>query len=165
MKKITFLATVLLISALGFSQNSNSGTADVNAVLVSPITIAEGTNGLDFGSFTKSSVDASVTVSPDGIRTFSEEDMEISTGNTPTAADFTVTLEDGETYSVTTNVTQDPENVSGEILTLRDIITSLDDESTGNNANSFTVGGTLDVPTTANAATYSGEISVTVTYE
>ncbi|MDR5590217.1 DUF4402 domain-containing protein [Christiangramia sp. SM2212] len=165
MKKITLLVTALMLSAIGFSQNTQTGTADVNAVLVSPITIEKGTNGLNFGSFTKSSVAGSVTVTPGGVRSFTQTDMEVSTGSTPTAADFTVTLEDGETYSVTTAVTQDPKNADDATLTLRDVITNLENETTGNTATSFTVGGTLDVPTTAAAATYTGEISVTVTYE
>ena len=163
MKKITFIL-IALVAGNAFAQNSESGTADVNAVLVSPISIEKGTNGLDFGSFTKSEVTATVTVDSEGTRTFSQTDMVVSTGNTPTAADFNVTFGDGETYTVSTAVTQNPKNSDSETLTLKDLTTSLSSES-GNTASSFTVGGTLEVPTTATADSYTGEISITVTYE
>ena len=152
----------MLFAATGLAQSSASGTATVNAEIVSPITITS-TGSLDFGKIAQDPVAGDVTVDAEGLnRTFDNTDMEIST-STFTVPTFTVSRANGMNYGVVTTG-DDLDNGSGDIMTLTNITTSLTSNS-GQTAESFTVGGTLQVGSNQATGTYAGEVTVTVTYE
>lgn len=162
MKNFTLLF-LALISINCYSQNSASGTATVNAEIVNPISISV-ENSLDFGRFTTSASEATVRILTDGTRTFSQTDMKIPSENVSGVPTFTVSKGTDETYGVALTVTQAPKETGGNTMTLDNLEHSLDADG-GNTAESFTVGGTLTVPADQTAGTYTGEVTVTVTYE
>lgn len=164
MKKITFIL-LALISGTAFAQSNANATAAVNAEIVTPIGIQADGNALNFGTFTTSDSDGNATVilSPNGTdRTFSSNDMIIPSNTTFSVPTFTVTKDTDATYGIEIGVNQAP-SLDGESLSLSNLITNLEEE--GNSGNTFSVGGQLNVPSGQGAGTYTGEISVTVTYE
>lgn len=164
MKKITLIAA-LLFSGMAFAQSSATGNAAVNAVVVAPISITVD-SPLDFGTFTTDDAAGTVIVGTDGARTFSDEtDMLIIGETASSAAKFTVGMDAGESYGVTTTISQQPKlGDDSATMTLSDLTSSLSSDS-GNVAETFTIGGTLTVPADQAAGTYTGQVQVTVTYE
>ncbi len=164
MKRITFIL-LTLISGTVFAQSNANATATVNAEIVTPIGIESDGTALNFGTFTTSDAEGNSTVilSPNGTdRAFSSEDMIIPSNLTFSVPTFTVTKDASATYGIEIGVNQAPTN-NGESLTLSNLITNLEED--GNSSNSFSIGGQLNVPSGQVAGTYTGEISVTVTYE
>ncbi len=161
MKKITFILFALIVGT-GFAQESAIGQATVNAVIVSPISI-ESSGVLDFAKIARTTAGGYITLSPTGVPTFEDSEMEI-VSNTYTVPTFTVSAEEGETYKVVTAGGVLNGTTTGDEITLRDITTSLSG-NTGNSDTSFTVGGTIDVGATQGSGSYSGQLSVTVSYE
>src|SRR5690606_34811081 len=98
MKKITFILFAL-IAGTAFGQNSVDGTATINAVIVSPLTISS-SGSLNFGTFTTSVNDATILISADGsTKTFSETDMELP-GDTHAVPTFIVTKHNDLEYNL-----------------------------------------------------------------
>ncbi len=164
MKKITFVLFAL-IAGTTFAQNSDNGSATVNAEIVNPITITSA-GVLDFGRIASTATAGDVTVTPDNTRTI-PEDMVVPGNKTTTVPTFTVTKEDGITYSVVTGGTTLKLEGGGEdaaTIDIKDITTSLESDS-GQTATTFTVGGTLAIGVEQAAGNYVGEVSVTVSYE
>jgi spore coat protein U-like protein len=163
MKKITLLI-MFAISAISFAQTSADGIADVNAVIVKPIGITVA-DALDFGSFTTPETGTStVTLAATGLdRDFSTTDMEIASMTSFGVPTFTVDAA-GSTYGITLNVTQAPKETGGSTMTLNDLTHNLPSDGS-NNATSFKIGGKLSVPSTQAVGTYTGKVTVTVTYE
>lgn len=165
MKKITLL-TALLICAFGIAQNTASGSADVNAILVKPLSLTVET-GLDFGTFTKANgAEGTVTVAAGGGRTFSHaSDMQIPGETASSPATFTVDLDTGEFYSLTLAVEEQPKLDGGttEEMVLSDLTSTISADD--NQSTSFGVGGKLTIPQTQTPGTYSGKIKVTVAYQ
>lgn len=160
MKKITFILFTL-IAGTAFAQNSASGTAVVNAEIVSPLTISS-SGVLNFGTFTTSVNDASITILADGSdKTFSETDMELP-GDLFSIPTFTITKSENVQYGLSLAISEDPTDGTNT-LSLSDLTSTANAEN--NDITSFTVGGTLNVPSDAAEGIYEGEVKVTVTYE
>ncbi|MCM8570148.1 DUF4402 domain-containing protein [Gramella jeungdoensis] len=161
MKNFTFLL-LAFFTANCFAQSSASGTATVNAEIVSPISITS-SGSLNFGKIAQDATAGNVIIDAAGTsRTFDNSNMEIST-STFTVPTFTVTRATGMRYGVTTSgdVLQ---TAGGDTMTLNNITTSLSSTS-GLADSSFTVGGTLQVGANQATGTYTGDVTVTVTYE
>ncbi|PRX49846.1 DUF4402 domain-containing protein [Salegentibacter salegens] len=162
MKKITFILLVSLISGTAFAQSSAEGTATVNAEIVSPIEINDGTD-LDFGRIIGSSAGGSVTVSTDGDRTATTNDL-LAPSTTVQAASFTVKAAEAYKYSIT---------IPGIGLTGAGDDMPVTFESSLGNENvvgtgadqTLTVGGALTVNALQAEGEYSGTVTVTVAYE
>ena len=161
MKTFTFLLLSMLCLN-SYAQSSASGTATVNAEIVSPISITS-SGSLDFGKIAQDGTAGDVIIDAEGSsRTFDNTNMEIST-STFSVPTFAVSRASGMTYGVTT-AGDVLENAGGDTMTLSNITTSLTSTSGLADA-SFTVGGTLEVGANQATGTYNGEVTVTVTYE
>jgi spore coat protein U-like protein len=166
--KLTALA--LAICGAG-SALAATATATSTSVVITPIAIANTAN-LSFGNIAGSGTAGTVTVSPNGSRSFTGGT--VTAGGTSTAAQFSVTGQSGLTYSI---------NLAGTSATLSDggsntmAFTPVTDVTasaittgtvaTGTltgGAQTIFVGGSLTVGATQVAGTYSGTISVAVDY-
>jgi len=101
MKKITFILFAL-IAGTTFAQQTDSdkGTADVNAEIVSPISISNGTN-LNFGRIIGNAAGGDVTIDFADGRTFTNGDMNVpTTSNPPKTASFDILAASGYSYSI-----------------------------------------------------------------
>ena len=164
MKKITFILFAL-IAGTAFGQNTTSASADVNAVIVSPISITS-TRALNFGTIAQETSGGNVRIAHDaiGTRTFSNSGMRVSTSlETPTSAIFEITAPAGYTYGI---------SIPNTTLSFGDfeIPVSFTHSQTGTgNEGGVTdmlyVGGLLDVAGNEDSGTYEGVVTVTVAYE
>jgi hypothetical protein len=162
MKKITFIL-LALITGTTFAQNSASETAAVNAEIVSPLGITS-SGVLNFGTFTtsESETNATVTILANGSdKTFSETDMELP-GDAFSVPTFTISKSENVQYGLSLAISEDPTDGTNT-LSLSDLTSTANAEN--NDSTSFTVGGTLNVPSDAAEGIYGGEVKVTVTYE
>mgnify|MGYP002795030225 FL=1 len=169
MKKITFIVFALIAgTAIGQNSATQTAAATINAEIVSPITITN-LNGLDFGRLIGNSAGGIVTVAATetGSRTSTNDDVLALTGNTPTAAKFNITAAEEYTYSI--SLTSSNELIATDADPMAITFTTNLDE-TGNNGIGSTaialyVGGALTVNGGQAEGDYTGEVSVTVTYE
>ncbi len=166
MKKITFIVFAL-IAGTAFGQDA-TGTATVNAEIVTPIEITDGSD-LNFGSIVAAE-GGNVRVSTDGTRTFSNNDMNVETATTISAASFYVTAADTYSYSISipSTVLTDAAGVGVEmpVSFTQDLETETDGNATGNGSQQeLLVGGLLTVAAGQEAGTYDGTVTVTVAYE
>jgi len=162
MKKITFILFAL-IAGTTFAQNTANATATVNAEIVETIGITSA-DALNFGKFTKSATAATVIINALGTtRVFSQTDMKIVAFPGFGVPTFTVTKDATASYGITLGVNTMP--TSGTNSMVLDNLTHSLPTNGGNTAADFTVGGTLNVPSTQATGIYTGEVSVTVTYE
>jgi spore coat protein U-like protein len=162
MKKITFILFAL-ITGTTFAQSKANAIAAVNAEIVSPLGIAS-SGALNFGTFTTSeeSVTATITILADGSeKTFSETDMELP-GDVFSNPTFTITKSENVQYGLDLAVSEAPTDGTNS-LSLNALTSTASAEN--NDITSFTVGGTLNVPSDAVEGIYEGEVKVTVTYE
>ncbi|SDR80056.1 DUF4402 domain-containing protein [Gramella sp. MAR_2010_147] len=160
MKKITLLA-LLAVTGISFAQTD--GTADVNAEIVSPIEINDGT-ALNFGSINGTATGGDVTVKTDGNRVFGNTDMEITSTTTVTAAQFSITAGNGVSYDISI-----PSTVLTGAGTDMNLVFAHDRtgpaERIGSGAaQELNVGGTLTVNDAQAAGAYEGTVTVTVNY-
>ncbi|MDT0676954.1 DUF4402 domain-containing protein [Autumnicola musiva] len=161
MKKITFILFAL-IAGTTFAQSSASGTATVNAEIVSPISITDGTD-LDFGRIIGNTAGGTVTVATNGERTADNDDL-LAPSTTVQSASFSVKAAEGYTYKV-----EIPEvNLTGAGDAMPVVFTS----SLGNAnivgtgaAQTLNVGGALKVNASQAEGNYTGTVEVTVAYE
>jgi len=166
MKKITFIL-LALISGTAFAQDA-SATATVNAEIVTPIEITEGTD-LNFGSIVAAG-GGNVRVNTAGTRTFSNNDMDVATATTISAASFNVTAADQYSYSISipsivlTDVAGDGADMPVSFTHL--VNGQSDGNATGSGiAQELLVGGLLTVASGQTEGVYDGEVTVTVAYE
>lgn len=166
MKKITFLLFAL-IAGTSFGQTSatDSGTATVNAEIVSPISITPVGSNLDFGRIIGNTAGGTVTVSTAGLRTSDNSDLLAPTAeNTIQAALFQVTAATTYKYSVT--IDDITLTGSGDPMAVT-FTSSLGNENVvGTGApQDLTVGGALAVNASQEEGKYSGTVTVVVAYE
>jgi spore coat protein U-like protein len=163
---LTLLACCSAGSAMAASATA---TATSTSTVVAPIAIAKAAD-LAFGSFAASATAGTVTVSPNGARTFTGGVA--AAGGTPTAAKFNVTGEAGLTYAITLGGTAQLTSGANTMAftSISDVtasaITSTNVSSgtlTGG-AQSIYVGGVLAVGAAQVAGTYSGTVTATVDY-
>ncbi|CAL66532.1 DUF4402 domain-containing protein [Christiangramia forsetii] len=164
MKKITLLFASLFVSGVSFAQaDSDSGTADVNAEIVSPISIENGT-ALNFGSINGTATGGDVTINTNGNRTFSNDEMDITTATTVTAALFKITASNGFGYDVTIPDTELTGPGTNMDVTFSHDRVAVSDRIGSGSAQDLNVGGTLTVNDAQTAGDYSGTVTVTVNY-
>ena len=160
MKKITLIA-LLAFSGAAFAQ-TNQGVADVNAEIVSPIAINDG-SAMNFGTIKGTATGGDVTIATDGSRTFTNTDMDITSTNV-SAATFEITAGNGVNYDISI-----PNTVltgAGDDMTLSFAHDRNDagDRIGDGSAQTLNVGGTLQVNNSQAAGSYTGEVNVTVNY-
>ncbi|PTX43132.1 uncharacterized protein DUF4402 [Christiangramia gaetbulicola] len=163
MKKITFIL-MALISGSAFAQES-TGTADVFAEIVTPITITGGTD-LNFGSIVAAE-GGNVRVNTEGTRTFSNTNMEVISSSAITPATFSVTAADDFAYNIyipSTVLTGDGDDMT--VTFTQDLDGETDGTASGTGAaQNLKVGGLLTVASGQTAGTYQGVVTVTVAYQ
>lgn len=145
-----------------------NGTAD--AEIVAPISVNPATGGgnLNFGRIAADTVASTVTVDDADNRTSSTPNVLIAGGATPTAAHFDVGGAPGLAYTATTPATTTIDDAgTGAPMTVHLVQYSNGDasyvlDSVG--ADSFIVGGTLDVGANQTAGAYTGTFTVSVQY-
>lgn len=162
MKKITFILLAFVTGGI-FAQDS--GTATVRAEIVEAISIEDGSE-LYFGKIDAAG-GGNVRVAADGTRTFSNNDMRITSTSTPTAALFSVTAANEISYQVSIPTIQ----LSGagdpmEVSFTHDVDGDTDGSIVGTGvAQDLYVGGLLKVASGQAAGEYNGTVEVTVSYE
>jgi spore coat protein U-like protein len=166
MKKITF-ALFALIAGTTFAQNSTSdtGTATVNAEIVSPISISDGSD-LDFGRIIGNAAGGTVTVATDGQRTTDNSDL-LAPSTTVQAASFTVNAAKDYNYKVefSSLSLSDIASVGADMpVTFTSSLGTEHILGTGADQ-TLTVGGALTVNANQAEGKYTGEVTVTVAYE
>jgi len=160
MKKITLFA-FLAVSGISFAQSE--GTADVNAEIVSPIEINDGT-ALNFGSINGTGIGGDVTVKPNGNRLFTNTDMEVTSATTVTAGQFSITAGNGVSYDISIPSTVlTGAGTDMNLVFAHDRIGAAKRIGTGA-AQELNVGGTLTVNDAQTAGAYEGTVTVTVNY-
>ncbi len=169
MKKITFILFAL-IAGTGYAQTdgSASGTATVNAEIVTPIAIADGTD-LNFGSIVAAE-GGNVRVNTAGTRTFSNPNMNVTTATTISAASFNVTAANNYSYSISIPSINlvDGAGVGADmpVTFTQDLVGKTDGNASGiGTPQELLVGGLLKVAAGQNEGDYSGTVTVTVAYE
>lgn len=159
MKKITFIL-IALITGTTFAQSSD-GTASVDANIVSPITISDGTSNLDFGNIATPDASTDIVVSSAGTRT-AVTGVTIP-GGTVSAAAFSVNAADGYNYTISIPTI----NLTGTGVAMP--VTFTHDGGTtpvgSGSAQTLNVGGTLKVGALQAGGAYTGTVTVTVAYE
>jgi spore coat protein U-like protein len=160
MKKITFILFAL-IAGTTFAQ-TEEGTADVNAEIVSPISIAEGTP-LNFGKIIGAVTGGDVTISNDGTTRTIDASMDVPSSAFSSAA-FEVTASNLYSYSITIDdsTITDGSNPMDVTFTHDKLATA----NVGNGtAQTVNVGGTLTVGNNQPSGLYEGTVTVQVAYE
>ena len=166
MKKITFILFAL-IAGTTFAQDSDDATATVNAEIVSPISIEDGT-ALNFGTINGTGTGGTVSVTTSGIRSFSNSDMAITTATAITAAKFDITAADTYLYSISIpDIDLAPTSGTGDdmAVTFEHSRTAIADRTGSGSVQELNVGGTLTVNNAQEAGSYDGTVTVTVAYE
>jgi spore coat protein U-like protein len=160
----------LAISGAG-SAMAATATATSTSVVVQAIAISN-TGNLSFGSIAPSASAGSVTVSPNGTRTFGGGTT--AAGGSPTAAQFSVTGEAGLLYSISTaassaTLTSGGNNMPFTVIsdtTASAILTGTASSGTlTGGGQTIYVGGSLTVGANQVAGTYTGTINVAVDYQ
>jgi len=165
-------ASAIALAGAGFSLTSyaGSGTINVGASIITPITVSQGA-ALEFGSIAPSgsagtvviTAAASPTVTPTGVTL-------VNQGATRAAARVDLTAsaaESGYTYSVTamtgttTTLTSGANTMTVDNYTLSASTGTLSGTGTG----SYYVGGTLNVGANQAPGTYAGTFTATVDYQ
>ncbi|MFB3150089.1 MAG: DUF4402 domain-containing protein [Alphaproteobacteria bacterium] len=140
-----------------------SGTVDVTATILAPISISAG-GDMDFGTMVPTGIPGgTVTVTPAGA--ISSVDVDLF-GGFPAAAAFDVTGASGQAYSITLPLNGTVALTGPGAPMAVDAFT---DDAGANpilvgGSDTFNVGATLNVGATQASGTYSGTFSVTVNY-
>ncbi|MCC8358643.1 DUF4402 domain-containing protein [Salinimicrobium sediminilitoris] len=168
MKKITFILFAL-IAGTTFAQTNNdsnkaTGTATVNAEIISPIEITSG-SVLNFGRIIGDAEGGTVTVSTAGERSFDNNDLNApTTTSLPSAAAFKITAENEYLYSI--SIPSIKLEGAGDDMTVNFEHNMKDEGNAGSGAEqTLLVGGDLLVNGGQDAGEYTGTATVTVSYE
>lgn len=167
---LSLAALALAIATAAGSAIAADTTATTSATVIAPISIAKVTD-LSFGSFAAGSGAGTVTVSTNNARTSSGV---VEMGGTPTAAEFNVTGNNGQafTLSVTPTVLTNTTGAGAETMSFTPISTLTPTAATSGTVAGGTVGagtkvfvgGSLAVGANQVAGVYTGSVSVTVNY-
>ena len=173
LKFFTLSVAIFAFSTISFGQQSQKGSATSSVTIIKPLTITN-VRDLVFGSIVSSSTnpvtvtalaeaDASVTATGFG----AEEGNPLSVASdTRTSAQFDITGEANQAFSVDLPDSVDMEGPGGSTMTV-----SLDmNLATSNNVleggvSVLYVGGSFTIPANQTAGAYSKEFNVTVAYE
>jgi hypothetical protein len=170
--KLALIASFAMVAAAVSAPSlADSTSAVASANVMTPIKIVQAAD-LVFGKFAvNSGAGGTVTVSTSGVR--SGSGMYLPSGDTTTAARFTITGEPDTSFSIDLGGAGTTLNKGGDSMTL-----TYATDLTGGNATSGTiptgtltsgtqtlyVGGTLTVSGTQVAGAYTGTVSATVAY-
>ena len=180
MKKITFILFAF-IGGAAFAQTTASGNATVNALVVSPISITQG-SALEFGRVIGSTDGGVVTVSTAGVRTDNASNNLLAPSDNVQEATFTVKASADHSYSIsipslnltggsgadmavafTSSLgTANTEDIDGIITTVPGSYSNV--SGTGADQ-TLKVGGALTVNPLQGEGSYTGTATVTVAYE
>ncbi|MBG0775039.1 MAG: DUF4402 domain-containing protein [Desulfovibrionaceae bacterium] len=173
MKKLSkILAVVVCLSVLGTFGVANAGTRtaamDVSAEVIDLVS-AVTTTGLNFGSLIPiTGGNATLDCSAGFSNALAEDGVTITTSTAPVAGVITVTAAAAGNVTITaTNSTQIRTGALGSPSMTVDWISDnsqLGARVVAAGANDFYVGGRLNVGATQEAGTYTGTLTVTVTY-
>lgn len=162
------LAALALAVAGAGSAIAATAVATSTSVVVAPIAIAKATD-LSFGSFAAGATAGTVTISPNGNRGVSGG--VVGAPGATTAAQFDVTGNSGNTYSISVTGTQLSSGADTMSFTpVSDLTASAITSGTVTagslvgGAQSIYVGGVLAVNANQAAGTYTGSVSATVEY-
>lgn len=171
MKKViaSFIAIAAFVLTATAADNVANKTVSVQgrARIITPITLANtGSQALDFGVIARGTSQATVVVAASASPSINVAtgDAVVLTSSTQTAAKFTVGGESTKTYAIT--IPSTTQTITDGTNTLNITGFSCSNGATGTIGTNdvFYVGGTLTVPSSAVAASYTGTFSVTVNY-
>ncbi|HET9571298.1 MAG TPA: DUF4402 domain-containing protein [Bacteroidales bacterium] len=170
MKKTLFTVIALIAFTLSASAADNAANKTVSvqgkARIITPITLSNN-QALDFGVIARGTGNSTIVVGAVETPTISVPtgDAVVLTSSAQTSAKFTVGGETSKSYNIT--IPSTPQVISDGTnnlsITAFTCSNSLTNSVIGTN-DVFYVGGTLTVPSTAVAASYTGTFSVTVAY-
>jgi len=143
---------------------SASASARINAEIVSPISISE-IGAIDFGRIAATAEGGQVFISPEGTRTANGENMLIPGGAVSTAK-FKVKAADGYAYNLV--IKTDPLTTgSADGAHTMDVAFELTKDKLTGNGQEQEIGlnSTLTVNPHQAAGEYTGEVTLTVSYE
>ena len=167
------LLSIIALAAFVLSANAADNVANKTvsvqskARIIVPITLANtSSQALDFGVIAKGTLASNVVVAASATpgNNVSGGDAIVLTSTPQTAAKFTVGGESGKTYAIT--IPSTTQTIVSGVNTLNITNFSCSNGTSGviGTNDVFYVGGTLAVPSTAVAASYTGTFSVTVAY-
>jgi len=173
MKKLTLFFAIAMIALTSKTfaqptQQESTATASSTATVITPISLTNDT-GIDFGTIAiTADADAAgtVVIASDGNYSTTGE-VSVTANSTPAPATFTVSGEDTYAYTTvlpTTDITLSDEAAATMIL---NNISSNASGKIGGTAETFNVGGTLNVTAGQAAGTYTNtaDLAVTVYYD
>jgi len=172
--KLFFAAAAALVAAVAspaFAQSSASTTGTGSVTIVRPLTITKNAD-LAFGTVVRPATGSgTAVVSAAGARSVTGGVVGLSSGATPTAAQFTVSGEGGQSISVTIPATFSMANGSDTLtVTTSNNLTGSASAQTLSNAMgaagtlAFNVGGSVPIASTTPTGTYSGSFTVSAAY-
>ena len=166
MKKITFILFAL-IAGTTFAQDSDTGSADVYAEIVSPISISAG-SALNFGRIYGTAGGGIVTVDANIGNTTSGATTLFAPGGIVSSAVFTVVAAPEYTYSI--DFSSSDVVLKGTEVTNTMAIDFFSNKALNTNLGSggddlLYVGGNLTVASGQAPDNYQGTVKVTVAYE
>lgn len=166
MKTVLLILMALATGSIFAQQGGASAyaTATVNAEIVAPISVtSEGV--IDFGQIAANSEGGQVVLSPDGTRSSTVENILIP-GRAASTAVFKVQAADGYSYSMAINA--DPLTTgAGSGAQTMDVSFELDQYQLTGNGQEQLIGlrSTLTVNPDQASGEYTGEVTMTVSYE
>lgn len=162
------ISTRVTASANGAAPTGGGRTANVQAFVARGISVARN-NDLVFGRVVSPSSSGTIIISPAGA--VSGTLFRLPGGPARSAARFTVSGEGGQSISINipANVTMSNGANTLSVVTSNDLVGSPTSQTLSGAVNStgtrvFNVGGTVTVPAATPAGTYSGTLTVTVSY-
>lgn len=163
MKK--FLSGVAMMLAAGAGESfaaEATGTGNISAKIVEPVTISENGTGLNFGIMLNS--EQTVTVDTTGNRT-STVSSALVNGITPQAGKFNVTGPANQELTIGTNSSAIVSSGSNN-MTVSNFVTSPSGTLTlsDSGAGDIAVGADLTVPSKQAAGEYTGTYTITLSY-
>ncbi len=167
MKSLPIAAALALTAGLAFSGSANAAVASgsANANIVAAISISN-TVALNFGQIAPTIALGSVTVAPDGDRTFLGG-VTLANGTPATAASFAVTGAPLNTYAITLPGDSDVTLLgTGAPMTVTGFVSDPPVTGTlsGAGAQTLLVGATVNVGVSQVAGAYTGLFNVDVVY-
>ncbi len=169
MKKLTLIFAVAMIALTSktFAQQESTDVATSTATVITPISLTN-VSGIDFGTIAvDATLPGTVVIASDGNYS-TTGDVTVTADSTPAPATFTVSGED--TYAYTIVLPTEPiiltDGATTESTMNLNAITSNASGSIGSSAETFNVGGTLNVASGQAAGSYTNtlDLSVTVYY-
>ena len=166
MKKLTLLIALLLVVGLStsaFAQATVSTTAQTSVTIVTPLAIAK-TVDLFFGNVATNGTAGTVAMTPAGLRTPTGGITLPATTGSPTAASFNVTGLGTYTYAITlpaSAITLAGTTAGVTVGTFTSTPSGTGALTLG--AQTLLVGGTLNLPASTVAGTYTNAASLLVT--